>query len=153
MNFRLNKEDVTSNICQMMKHQSDVKVVSLMDLISEEQYDLPIEERLEVDELAAMIMNFDVELIGEYKELTNELDGLVKYNFTPQKLDLEMYNRETLPTKPCINELLKLEIKDIPSHLWYMFLGQKDTLPVIIVADLTERQVEALTSVLRFLKK
>lgn len=51
-----------------------------------------------------------------------------------------------------IKEALKLELKAVQSHLRYVFLGD-GTLPDIIAADLSEVQVEALSSVLKRFKR
>jgi len=64
-----------------------------------------------------------------------------------------MKNRDTPPTKLFVDELPKLELKVLPSHLWYVFLGKNNTLPVIIVFDLSERQIEALVSMLKWFKR
>ena len=42
-----------------------------------------------------------------------------------------------------------LELKALPEHLMYAYLGERETLPVIIASHLTERQEENLMSVLR----
>ena len=53
---------------------------------------------------------------------------------------------EKLPTeiprtlKPSLQEPPKLELKPLPEHLTYAFLGDNDTLPVILAADLTGEQ-------------
>ncbi|XP_073290992.1 uncharacterized protein [Primulina huaijiensis] len=43
----------------------------------------------------------------------------------------------------------KLELKDLPDHLKYIYLGDNETLPVIISKRLTEEQEERLTTILR----
>ncbi|XP_070029284.1 uncharacterized protein [Nicotiana sylvestris] len=52
------------------------------------------------------------------------------------------------PPKPSIEEATKLELKPLPSHLHYAYLGSSDTLPVIISFDLSELQEEKLLRVL-----
>ena len=56
----------------------------------------------------------------------------------PKKYDLDMKNREFPHAKPSIEEAPKLELKDLPPHLRYEFLGNGDTLLVIIASDLDE---------------
>lgn len=46
MKFKLNNEQLTFNICQLMEHKSDLKVVSVVKLTIEEQLEVPIEEML-----------------------------------------------------------------------------------------------------------
>ena len=64
-----------------------------------------------------------------------------------------MKNRESPPAKPSIEEALKLELKDLPPHLRYEFLGNGDTFPVIIASDLDEQQVQSLVNVLKRFKR
>ena len=64
-----------------------------------------------------------------------------------------MKNRESLPAKPSIEEAPKLELKSFPPYLRYEFLGNGDTLLVIVVSDLNEQQVESLVKVLKRFKR
>ena len=64
-----------------------------------------------------------------------------------------MKNRESPPAKPSIDEALKLELKALPPHLRYEFLGNGDIFPVIIASDLNEKQVESLVKVLKRFKR
>ncbi|XP_019259383.1 PREDICTED: uncharacterized protein LOC109237523 [Nicotiana attenuata] len=54
----------------------------------------------------------------------------------------------TLP-RPSIEEALKLELKPLPAHMRYAYLGNSETLPVIISSSLTSTQEEKLLRVLR----
>lgn len=74
-------------------------------------------------------------------------------NYAPNKLDLEMKNKTTSPAKPSIEEPPVLELKELPGHLRYVFIGEKNTLSVIMAADLVEEQVEALVFVLKRFKR
>ncbi|XP_059310071.1 uncharacterized protein LOC132061237 [Lycium ferocissimum] len=51
--------------------------------------------------------------------------------------------------KPSIEEAPLLELKPLPPHLRYAFLGSGDTLPVILSAYLTDVQVECVLRALR----
>ena len=108
-----------------------------------ETFETQIEERLGVEALAAVIMNFDSNCIEEYESLVAALDrGDVR--FKPKKFELDMKNRESPPAKPSVEEAPKLELKALPPHLRYEFLGKGYTLPVIIASDLDEQQVQSL---------
>ena len=63
-----------------------------------------------------------------------------------------MKNRESPPAKPSIEEDPKLELKALPPHLRYEFLGNGYTFPVIIASDLDEQQVQSLVKVLKRFK-
>ena len=99
-----------------------------------------------------MIINFDNDCIEEYGSLVTALDqGDIR--FKPKKSELDMKNCESPPAKPSIEKAPKLELKVLPPHLRYEFLGNGDTLPVIIASDLNEQQVESLVKVLKRLKR
>ena len=42
-----------------------------------------------------------------------------------------------------------LELKALPEHLKYAYLGERETLPVIIASHLTEQQEDSLMSILK----
>lgn len=70
----------------------------------------------------------------------------------PKKLVIDIKHREYPTTKPYIKEASKLDVKALPPFLWYVFLGRDDIFPVIIAADLDERQVDGLVVVLKWFK-
>uniref|UniRef100_M1DAZ4 Integrase core domain containing protein n=2 Tax=Solanum tuberosum TaxID=4113 RepID=M1DAZ4_SOLTU len=152
MKFRLNNEEVTLNICRSMKQKSDLKLVSVVNHIVERGYEVSIEERLCVDALAAVMMNFDGDGIEDYDGLVVTLDRF-KFCSKPRRLELDMTNHDSPPTKPYVEEPLKLELRALAYHLRYVFLGKDGTLPVIIVADLSGEPIEALVSVLKRFKR
>ncbi|XP_075099013.1 uncharacterized protein LOC142175906 [Nicotiana tabacum] len=57
------------------------------------------------------------------------------------------------PPKPSIEEAPRLELKPLPVHLHYAYLGNSETLPLIISSSLTEVQEEKLLRVLPEHKK
>ncbi|GJY75553.1 reverse transcriptase domain-containing protein [Tanacetum coccineum] len=52
-------------------------------------------------------------------------------------------------TKPSIEEPLKLELKDLPSHLEYVFLEGTNKLPIIISKELKNEEKASLLKVLK----
>ena len=64
-----------------------------------------------------------------------------------------MKHRESPPARPSIEEAQKLELKALPSHLRYVFLGRDDTFPIIIASDLNVEQVECLIKMLKRFKR
>ncbi|GAV86319.1 hypothetical protein CFOL_v3_29751 [Cephalotus follicularis] len=65
-----------------------------------------------------------------------------------QPLELVGPLSTSLP-KPSIEEPPKLELKELPSMLKYLFLGENQTLPVIISSDLTLSQEEEVIHLLK----
>ena len=105
-----------------------------------------IEQRLDVEALAAVIMNFNSDCIEEYESLVAALyRGNVRLD--PKKYELDMKNRESPPAKPSIEKAQKLELKDLPPN------RNGETLPVIIASYLNEQQVESLVKVPKRFKR
>ena len=97
-------------------------------------------------------MNFDSDCIEQYESLVTALDrGDVR--FKPKKLELDMMHRESPAAKPSIEEAPKVELKSLPPHMRYVFLGKGDTLSIIIASDLNVHQVGSLVEVLKRFKK
>ncbi|XP_049394594.1 uncharacterized protein LOC125858852 [Solanum stenotomum] len=71
-----------------------------------------------------------------------------------RKIQVESLNRELGPhPKPSIEKAPKLELKALPAHLRYAYLGTNETLPVILSAELSDLQVEAALRILQRRKK
>ncbi|XP_049414773.1 uncharacterized protein LOC125877556 [Solanum stenotomum] len=87
--------------------------------------EMSIEERLGVDALATVMMNFEGYGIEDYDELVATLDRF-EFHSEPKRLELDMKNRDSPPARPSVEEASKLEFKVLPSHLWYVFLGRDD---------------------------
>ena len=74
MKFRLNNEEVTLNFCRSMRQSGELQSVSAISYRDEESSEVQIEERLGVEALAEVIMNFDSYGIEEYGSLVATLD-------------------------------------------------------------------------------
>nr|GFC12343.1 reverse transcriptase domain-containing protein [Tanacetum cinerariifolium] len=66
---------------------------------------------------------------------------------------MDLKQGEVVKAKSSIEEPLKLEFKDLPSHLEYAYLEGVDKLPVIIAKDLKVDEKEALLKVLKSHKR
>ncbi|XP_049400065.1 uncharacterized protein LOC125864194 [Solanum stenotomum] len=153
LKFRLNKDEVKFNICRSMKQPNDMNVISAIEVVADEDMKVPIEERMAVETLAAVLMNFDDDFRSDYVETVNALHGMGAHSFAPKKLDLDLKNRSSPPVKPSTEEPPVLELKQLPNHLRYVFLGTTNTLPMILAADLNEEQVKEVITVLRRYKR
>ena len=114
--------------------------------------EIQIEDRLGVEALAEVIINFESDGIEEYGSLVTTLER-GEYRSKPKKLELDMKHCESPPMRPFIKDAPKLYIKALPSHLRYVFLGRDDPFPVIIGSDLNLQQVECLVEVLKRFKR
>uniref|UniRef100_M1DH23 Integrase core domain containing protein n=1 Tax=Solanum tuberosum TaxID=4113 RepID=M1DH23_SOLTU len=68
LKFRLNKEKVKFKIYRSMKLQQDMNVVSAIEAFDEEEMGATIEERLAVETLAVVLMNFEANFRTDYVE-------------------------------------------------------------------------------------
>ncbi|KAF3626798.1 hypothetical protein FXO37_30208 [Capsicum annuum] len=112
---------------------------------------VPIEEISGIEALAAVIINFDSDGIEEYEEMVCSIQVNSYYSYAPKNLDLDLKNRTTLPTRPCIDEPPVLELKALPSHLRYPFLGANNTLHIIIAADLIHPEEVVKKEIIKWL--
>ncbi|XP_070015703.1 uncharacterized protein [Nicotiana sylvestris] len=110
---------------------------------------LAISDAIIKDSLEKAIVLFEsLEINDEVEEMKHILNASCEYmkGLHP----FESLNRPNgPPPKPSIEEAPKLELKPLPSHLHYAYLGSSNTLSVIISSDLSELQEEKLLRVLR----
>ncbi|CAN6554883.1 unnamed protein product [Malus baccata var. baccata] len=88
---------------------------------------------------------------------SEELIEVVAALESSPKLDGKYTNRESIPIStnkllPSIIQAPILELKPLPSHLKYIFLGKNETLPAIISSSLTAQEEEKLLRVLKEFK-
>ncbi|XP_075108716.1 uncharacterized protein LOC142180397 [Nicotiana tabacum] len=89
-----------------------------------------------------------LELEEEVEEMLHILDASCEY--IRERTQFEPLDRPIVPPpKPSVEEAPKLELKPLPSYLHYAYLGNSNTLPVIISSHLSELQEEKLLRVLR----
>nr|GEX97879.1 reverse transcriptase domain-containing protein [Tanacetum cinerariifolium] len=75
-------------------------------------------------------------------------------NDDPSQLPpMDLKQAEETKAKSSIEEPSKLELKELPSHLEYAFLGETDKLPVIIAKDIKDDEKEDLLKVLKSHKR
>ncbi|XP_070004172.1 uncharacterized protein [Nicotiana sylvestris] len=101
------------------------------------------------DSLEKVIVLFEsLEINDEVEEMKHILNASCEYmkGLHPFK---PLNRPNGPPSKLSIEEAPKLELKPLPSHLHYAYLGSSDTLPVIISSDLSELQEEKLLRGLR----
>ncbi|XP_070019635.1 uncharacterized protein [Nicotiana sylvestris] len=134
---------------QLPRHYEELSMISVMEM--DEQLIAPsvyLKDSLE----KAIVLFESLEINDEVEEMKHILNASCEYmkGLNP----FEPLNRPNgPPPKPSIEEAPKLELKPLPSHLHYAYLGSSDTLPVIISSDLYELQEEKLLRVLRAHKR
>ncbi|CAN6718959.1 unnamed protein product [Malus baccata var. baccata] len=95
-------------------------------------------------------MSYAVPPSEEFLEVVAALDSMPTH-------DGKSPNRESIPIStnkllPSIIQAPILELKPLPSHLKYIFLGENETLPAIISSSLTAQEEEKLVRVLKEFK-
>ncbi|XP_074276723.1 putative 3-deoxy-D-manno-octulosonic acid transferase, mitochondrial isoform X2 [Silene latifolia] len=116
----------------------------LQETIKDLEENPPMEEWEEKEEIRKAAENSHRASSGDGKLAVQEIF------FLSSKLLEELPKEKPVPSivKPPI-----VELKPLPSHLKYAFLGSEETLPVIISSKLTKEQEEALIRVLKQLKE
>ncbi|XP_070022574.1 uncharacterized protein [Nicotiana sylvestris] len=148
LKMRLNDEEIVFNVQKSMRWPSEFANCSLIDVV-----DVIVQSDDELltveDPLAACLTNLE-EVNGEnLAEWVLALEGRGSWERNLEFEPLQLEKRETPPAKPSIEEPPKLELKPLPAHLRYEFLGPDSTLPVIISSDLLDMQVQQLLQVLK----
>ncbi|KAK5842248.1 hypothetical protein PVK06_004584 [Gossypium arboreum] len=86
---------------------------------------------------------------------TGKIKAKLNFNESSQRqVEYEdIKGNDDFKQKPSIEEPPKLELKQLPNHLEYAFLGNNSTLPVIIASNLQPKEKEELIQVLKEHKK
>lgn len=63
-------------------------------------FEVFIEEKMSVESLATLIMNFTDDGIEAYEDIMHVLQGMESKRFTLKKLDLDLQNWPNLPNHP-----------------------------------------------------
>ncbi|XP_059277538.1 uncharacterized protein LOC132031573 [Lycium ferocissimum] len=141
--FLVNDEEVMFQASKGMKLPSAYESISIIDSVDmvDEAVEFKMEKESLGEALVGILVNFDAADMEGYMETVNSLVGLGSYSYHPKKLNLDLENRTTLLAKPSIIEPPKLELKQLPSHLKYQFIGPNNALLVIVLVVLTEEQI------------
>ena len=83
-------------------------------------------------------------MLNDHDESESESENEESENERP-----EFLYREEGPLPPSIEKPPVLELKELPEHLRYAFLGKDHTLPIIISNKLTEDQEDKLLTIVR----
>ena len=146
-------EIVRFNIFEDMRYPSDLNAcfaIDTLDTLAQQILDLDCEDTLEVvmrnslEHDKPMEMHPSEELLETMAAL--ETTPIPPMGYTSSFISLSNDNEKLLPS---ILHAPKLELKTLPDHLKYVFLGENETLPVIIAINLSSLQEEKLIRVLK----
>jgi len=147
-------EIIKFNVYDAMKYPSEMSsicVIDAIDPIIAQTFEMHENDKLKValcgsytnDRLIEIQKNIVVD--AELLEKVNELDTSTMRYVSP-KLELPISDTKLLPS---IVQAPMLELKELPRHLKYAYLGDKQTLPVIISNKLSIHETERLIEVLK----
>ncbi|KAJ9186920.1 hypothetical protein P3X46_002437 [Hevea brasiliensis] len=149
-------ETVKFNIFDAMKYPADdhsVFSIDVVDTIVQDVFDLSMEDELEV------VISQGIQEINTNQPLSVEVQGAVmalqslppvQKRYGISKIDLSVSYTKLLPS---VVQAPILELKPLPEYLKYVYLGDNETLPVIISSNLTKIQEDGLIRVLRLHKE
>ncbi|XP_062113634.1 uncharacterized protein LOC133824687 [Humulus lupulus] len=121
-------ETIRFNIFEAMRYPNDVHVVfflDVLDILSQQVLDLHNEDCLEVALREHLVLT-DEDFSDEIMDVITTLNSGFNKTFK----------------KSSIVQAPTLELKPLPEHLRYVYLGNNETLPVIIARNLNQVQEE-----------
>ena len=146
-------EIVKFNIFEAMRYpHSDVQSVFSIDIVDvfvQEVFDLSYEDELDVVLIQGLRKtDTTMHMSPDIEEMIMALQSLPPFTkvYEVKKLNLIPSHNKLLPS---VVQAPILELKPLPNHLKYAYLGDDDLLPVIIAKNLTSVQEERLLRVLR----
>ncbi|KAL5576650.1 hypothetical protein UlMin_018349 [Ulmus minor] len=149
--MRVNEQEITFNVFNALKFPDkgveNCSFVSTIDMLVQDQ--IQRDHKKLHDELVDF---HDEEVaVKEHLELIEQQQLAPRW--TKQFESLDLTSADFKDNVPSIEKPPKLELKQLPSHLKYAYLGDHDTLPVIISAQLTNHQEADLIVALKKHKK
>ncbi|XP_023756503.1 uncharacterized protein LOC111905048 [Lactuca sativa] len=148
-------ETISFNIYDAMRYPSDVSSLYFVDVvepITQELFELSNSDVLEMilskgfdcGKLAEKLKLYSLDL--EIERLVNNLEVKKSTRFDVKQIELPPTH---MKLSPSLVQPPELELKVLPQHLKYAYLGKNETLPAIISTHLTECEEEQLLKVLK----
>ncbi|XP_024989322.1 uncharacterized protein LOC112523882 [Cynara cardunculus var. scolymus] len=150
-------EMIKFNIYDAMRYPSDVSslcFVNIIESLSNTMFDLFNEDVLEVI-LDRDLTNGSLKKLAQEYKLEDDFVELVSWmekgrapkpRYEVSKIDFPISHTRLLPS---VEQAPELELKTLPHHLKYAYLGDKKTLSVIISATLSPNEERELVDVLK----
>nr|KAJ0187815.1 hypothetical protein LSAT_V11C900503500 [Lactuca sativa] len=134
LSMEFDGEVINFNIYDAMRYPDDVSTLNFIDVIeplSTEYFKITNRESL------ALVISENYVVDREVQEMAAHLDQQRKSRYGTQTLKLPISNSNLFPY---VVQAPILELKTLPKHLNYAYLGEKETLPVIISNKLSEKE-------------
>ncbi|KAH9698290.1 hypothetical protein KPL71_023958 [Citrus sinensis] len=146
LTMRVNDQQVTFNVLEAMRNPDEVEdcnFLSVVDFVVADRMDRCCSNALDKVTTFEDVEEEDVATIQTYWLDKKQSD---RHNMFIEHLNL--LDREVKTTLPSIESPPSLELKLLPSYLKYAYLGQNNTLPVIISSTLDAGQEQSLVDLL-----
>ncbi|XP_027061839.1 uncharacterized protein [Coffea arabica] len=150
LSVEFDEETITFNIFDTMKYPNDTESVNCVCLTNSIVQD-DFEQNFMEDKLEFVLQrnktNEEVESVDD----EDAIEAIISLHSLPAFFDRSVDSFLPLPTSnerilPSVEQASELELKELPKHLKYTYLGDHNTLPVIIASDLTAVRRKTLTS-------
>ncbi|KAJ9535162.1 hypothetical protein OSB04_un001759 [Centaurea solstitialis] len=144
LTMRLQDQEITFNVFNSLKHPGDIERCSTISVIESTCQ----EERIR--EVCGLEKEKDegdtIETEDNLDKISVEEEKVVPMHAAAFEL---LESTEKKPFTPSVISPPDLELKQLPSHLKYAFLGEENKLPVIISASLEVEQEKKLVDMLK----
>ncbi|XP_027157875.1 uncharacterized protein LOC113759498 [Coffea eugenioides] len=142
--FQIGEEEVEFDLSKVEKYPSFIDHVYSVDICDELALEMS-QVNLDDDSLEFCLNGIGIQE-EQVEKMTEFLQAQVPYKRRNAYEELGL--SKGLPPPSC-EQAPQLELKPLPKHLKYVFLGEKETLLVIVNAALDEKQLDKLLRVLR----
>ncbi|XP_024033498.1 uncharacterized protein LOC112095624 [Citrus clementina] len=146
LTMRVNDQQVTFNVLEAMKNPDEAEDCNFLSVV-----DLAVADR--INRCCSNVVNE----VATFKRIEEEDVAAIQIDWMGERQSnrhsrfiepLNLSDREVNATLPSIESPPTLELKLLPSHLKYTYIGQNNTLPVIISFTLDIDQERNLVDVL-----
>ncbi|XP_019150121.1 PREDICTED: uncharacterized protein LOC109146925 [Ipomoea nil] len=143
-------ELIKFNIYNAMKYPDDVSSVSLVDVVDpfvqkisyltdNNALEVALNMNLTPDWLKKIMNKFSLNF--DLQDIVHELESLKPMKYNAYCIELPISDTKLLPS---VVQAPKIELKPLPYHLKYAFLGDEETLPVLISKKLSTLEEESI---------
>ncbi|KAL4361204.1 hypothetical protein GQ457_04G025620 [Hibiscus cannabinus] len=147
LTIRVNDQQVTVNIFKSLKQPDDPEECQTISAVSKFNFEV---EDVDLDKILVEASKIkEAEFEDDEPQKVNWIVNRPGMNF--ESLDLSSTGFK--PNKPSIEQPPVLELKPLPEQLKYVYLGNDDTLPVIISSKLQHEHEKQLINMLARHKK
>ena len=149
--MRVNDQQVTFNVLEAMKNHNKAEYCNFLSVV-----DFIVADRIDKCCSNEVIEVATFEKFEEEDVVVNQIDWMEGRQSNRHSRFVEHLNLsdgEVKITLSSIKSPVSLELKLLPSHLKYAYLGQNNTLPIIISFTLDAGQVRSLVDVLEIYRK